>query len=123
MGIDMNNRKPVIAAASSYSQKFYFNPDYFHLPLEVQRRIKVILVSFAEEIGGDISLEMEGNELVFKTAALENDIYYDEIGAGLKIKEIKKENAELMLQLEIYAKWKSGLFQTKEELTMKKEET
>lgn len=108
MCTDIESR--VIAAASSYNQKFYMNPDYFVLPREVQQRIKSICVSFVEEIGGNLSLELDHNdELIFKTFAADSDYYYDEIGAGLKIKEISKKNVELLYQIESFAKYRTEL--------------
>lgn len=105
MCMDIENK--VIAAASSYNQKFYMNPDYFVLPREVQQRIKSICVGFVEEIGGNLSLEMDTeDELIFKTSAVDSDYYYDEIGAGLKIKEISKKNTELLQQIESFAKYR-----------------
>lgn len=107
---DMEEKDIVIAAASSYSRKFYINPDYLMLPREIQTRIKRICVGFVEEMGGDLSLELnDQNELIFRTAALEHDYYYDEIGAGLKVKEISRNNLELLYQLETYAKYKRKL--------------
>lgn len=110
MDTDMENKNNVIAAVSSYHQKYYFNPDYLALPNEIRQKIKSICVLFVEEFGGNLSLELDKNEkLIFKTSALDSDFYYDEIGAGLKIKEIGKNYAKLLLQIQTYAVYKKKL--------------
>lgn len=110
MDTDMEEKNHVIAAVSSYHQKYYFNPDYLALPHEIRQTIKSICVLFAEEFGGNLSLELDENEeLIFKTSALDSDFYYDEIGAGLKIKEISKNYAELLFKIQTYAVYKGKL--------------
>ena len=60
-------------------------------------------VLFTEEIGGILTLEYdeEGN-LQFRTEAIEADARYDEIGAALRIKQLRQEKRELLESLEMY---------------------
>lgn len=49
-------------------------------------------VLYTEDVGGILTLEFdEDGKLRFKTEALEADARYDEIGSGLKIKQIQQE--------------------------------
>ena len=45
----------------------------------------------------------EGN-LEFRTACNEDDLLYDDIGSGLKIKELRQKNEDLLRGLELYYK-------------------
>ena len=52
-----------------------------------------------------LTLEFDENgRLQFKTEALEADARYDEIGSGLKIKQIQQDKKELLESLEMYYK-------------------
>ncbi len=93
----------VLCGASSYEQKYYFNPDFQALPQQIQQELQILCVMYTEEIGGILTLEFdeEGN-LQFKTEAIEADAMYDEIGSALRIKEIQREKKELLESLEMY---------------------
>ena len=62
-------------------------------------------VLYTEEIGGVLTLEFdqEGN-LEFRVEALEADAMFDEIGSALRIKQLRREKAELLNSLELYYK-------------------
>lgn len=93
----------VLCGASSYEQKYYFNPDFQALPQQIQQELQILCVMYTEEIGGILTLEFDkdGN-LQFKTEAIEADAMYDEIGSALRIKEIQREKKELLESLEMY---------------------
>ena len=62
-------------------------------------------VLYTEDVGGIQTLEFDENgRLQFKTEALEADARYDEIGSGLKIKELRQKNEDLLRGLELYYK-------------------
>lgn len=113
--MDISNNANVIAMANSYNQKYYLKPELENLPRQIRNEIKAMCVGFVSKMGGSISLELcrgdetYDEELVFRTFAIESDFYYDEIGVGLKIKELKRENAELLEQLLTYLKYKDKL--------------
>ena len=75
-------------------------------------RFQEIACEIADEIpkeffkklnGGIILLEFdEKGRLLISTQARDDDGFYDEIGAGLKIKQLRSEKAELFRSLEIY---------------------
>ena len=62
-------------------------------------------VLYTEEIGGVLTLEFdEKGNLEFRVEALEADAMFDEIGSALRIKQLRREKAELLNSLELYYK-------------------
>lgn len=101
----MYEDKIALCGASSYEQKYYFNPDFNALPDHVKDELHIMCVLFTEEIGGVLTLEFaENGTLEFRTEALEADAMFDEIGSVLKIKSLQQEKAELLNALELYYK-------------------
>ena len=81
-----------LCGASAYEKKFYFNQDFNALPDHVKKELQIMCVLYTEDVGGILTLEFDENgKLRFKTEALEADARYDEIGSGLKIKQIQQE--------------------------------
>ena len=94
-----------LCGASAYEKKFYFNQDFNALPDHVKKELQIMCVLYTEDVGGILTLEFDENgRLQFKTEALEADARYDEIGSGLKIKQIQQEKKELLESLEMYYK-------------------
>lgn len=101
----MYKDKIVLCGASAYEQKYYFNKDFDSLPDHVKKELQIMCVLYTEDVGGILTLEFdEDGKLRFKTEALEADARYDEIGSGLKIKQIQQEKRELLESLEMYYK-------------------
>ena len=93
----------VLCGASSYEQKYYFNPDFNSLPESIKQELQIMCVLYTEDIGGILTLEFdEDGNLQFKTEALDADAMYDEIGSVLKIKQIQADKRELLEALEMY---------------------
>ena len=93
----------VLCGASSYEQKYYFNPDFNSLPESIKQELQIMCVLYTEDIGGILTLEFdEDGNLQFKTEALDADAMYDEIGRVLKIKKLQTEKKELLESLELY---------------------
>lgn len=95
----------VLCGANSYVEKYYFNEEFSGLPEEVKKELKILCVLFTEEIGGVLTLEFtpEG-ELTLKVVSEDADYLFDEIGSGLKIRQIQTEKRELLEALELYYK-------------------
>ena len=74
----------VLCGASSYEQKYYFNPDFNSLPESIKQELQIMCVLYTEDIGGILTLE------------------FDEIGSVLKIKKLQTEKKELLESLELY---------------------
>ena len=101
----MYESRVVLCAASAYEQKYYFNPDFEALPQSVQDELKIMCVLFTEDVGGILTLVFEEDgHLSLEVSAHEADGFYDDIGSGLKIREIQREKRELLESLELYYK-------------------
>lgn len=95
----------VLCAANAYEQKFYLNPAFDRLPEQVKQELQIMCVLFTEEIGGILSLEFDQEgSLLFQSAADEGDLFYDDIGCGLKINQLIRDKQQLLYQLELYYK-------------------
>ena len=95
----------ILCACSAYEQKYYFNPDFNSLPESIKQELQIMCVLFTEEVGGILVLEYdeEGN-LQIITEADEGDLLYDDIGCGLKIRQMQMEKRDLLESLEMYYK-------------------
>ncbi|NLZ80782.1 MAG: hypothetical protein GX913_03125 [Clostridiales bacterium] len=99
----MFENKKVLCSASAYKKRFYLNPEFEGLPKDIKDQLKIICVLFTEEIGGIFTLQYEEDgTLAFRVDIEEDDILFDEIGGGLKIKEIQRTKVELLESLELY---------------------
>jgi hypothetical protein len=93
----------VLCASSAYEEKYYFNEAFLGLPKGIQEELKILCVLFTEDVGGMLTLSFdEAGQLNLKVDADENDLLYDEIGSGLKIKQLQRDKAELFEALELY---------------------
>ena len=81
----------VLCGASAYNKKFYLNEDFKGLPEQIKNELKIMCVLFTEDVGGIF-------QLVF------NDLLYDEIGCGLKIRQLQQTKQELLEALQMYYK-------------------
>lgn len=101
----MYQEKQVLCVASVYEKKFYLNPDFSALPQSIQDELKIMCVLFTEDVGGVISLYFEEDgTLCFEVFAEETDLLYDDIGSGLKIKELQIKKRDLLESLELFYK-------------------
>lgn len=101
----MYQEKIVLCGSSSYEKKFYINQDFEALPQGIKEELKIMCVLFTEEVGGVLTLVFDDNgNLNLEAIAEEEDLLYDEIGSGLKIKEIQRTKTELMEALELFYK-------------------
>ena len=97
------NDEIVLCGASSYNQKYYFNPEFGLLPSRVQEELRVLCVLFTEEVGGILTLVFdEEGHLCLRTEAAENDPAFDEIGSALRVKQLRVEKKELFESLELF---------------------
>lgn len=93
----------VLCGANSYEQKYYFNPDFSGLPEQVRQELQIMCVLFTEEVGGVLTLEfLEDGTLTLNVDHEDADYLFDEIGSELKIRQIQREQVELLTSLERY---------------------
>lgn len=101
----MDTGKVILCGANSYEQKYYFNKEFSKIPESVQEELHIMCVLFTEEVGGAFMIGFdEDGSVMLITDANEDDILYDEIGAGLMVKEVQKRKGELFESLEAYYK-------------------
>ncbi len=101
----MDRSAVIMCGANAYEQKYYFNEKFDKLPDPIKEELHIICVLFTEEVGGAflIGFDDEGH-LTLMTDADEEDLLYDEIGAGLLVKEVQKRKQELFESLEEFYK-------------------
>lgn len=101
----MEEKKIVLCGANAYEKKYYFNQQFNGIPESVKEELHVICVLFTEEVGGvfTIAFEEDGN-VILETDAEESDIYYDEVGSGLLVGEVRRNRQELFESLRLYYK-------------------
>ena len=93
----------VLCAASAYEEKYYLNDDFAALPVDVKKELRIMCTLFTVDVGGIITLFFDENgRLLIRTEADEGDVLYDEIGSALKVRQLRKEKAELFESLELF---------------------
>ena len=101
----MDTSKVILCGANSYEQKYYFNEKFAKIPESIQEELHIICLLFTEEVGGAFMIGFdEDGSVMLITDANEDDIFYDEIGAGLLVKEVQKRKSELFESLEMFYK-------------------
>ncbi len=101
--MDMCEERMVLCGANAYERKYYYNERFRQIPQSVQDELHIICVLFTEEVGGIFKIVFEPDGGVsLETEAEEDDIYYDEIGSGLLVKEIRRKREELLQSLSLY---------------------
>lgn len=101
----MNQEEVVLCAASAYDKKYYFNEEFNKLPDDVKDEIKAMTVLFTEDVGGILILQFtEEGALELKTEADEGDVLFDDIGAGLKVRQLQRDKEELFQAIEMFYK-------------------
>ena len=101
----MFDEKMVLCGANSYEKKYYLNEQFSNLPEQVKQELQIMCVLFTEEVGGILLLEFqEDGTLQLITEADEGEVLYDDIGSGLKIRQIQLEKRDLLESLEMYYK-------------------
>lgn len=98
-----DDNRIVLCCASAYEQKFYFNPLFDKIPKAVKDELQIMCVLFTEEAGGVIMLVFEEDgSLNIETQQAEDDLYYDDVSAGLLIGQIRRNRRELLDQLDLF---------------------
>lgn len=101
----MDTDKIILCGANAYEQKYYFNEKFAMIPESIQEELHIICVLFTEEVGGAFMIGFDDNGgVMLITDADEEDLLYDEIGAGLLVKEVQKRKQDLFESLEMFYK-------------------
>ena len=97
----------VICGANAYDKKYYFNKKFDNLPTNIKEELHIICVLFTEETGGIFTISFTPfGHIEFDTRHEEGDLLYDEISAGLLVRELRNEKAELF---ESPAPWRGSV--------------
>lgn len=91
----------VLCAANSYTEKYYYNPSFDAVPDSIKEELKKIMVTLAEESGGIASAAFREGDgvLMIHSYADDSDFYYDEINAGMRVRQVEKEYEEMLTAL------------------------
>ena|SRR3712207_6609252 len=93
----------ILCGASSYTKKFYLNPEFAALPEGIRQDLKIMCVIYTAEVSGEIELVFTSDgDLIIRTDHRPEDALFDEIGSGLKVKEMQRKRRELLENLETY---------------------
>ena len=92
--------RTLLAMVSQYTDKYFLNENLGVLPEEVRKEVLVLLIMITEEAGGITVLGFEEDgEVYLASTCEEGDLGYDEISAGLLIREVEREHRDLLEQL------------------------
>ena len=109
-------REIVLCGASAYSKKFYIDQNFKNIPDSIKDELKIMCVLFTEDVGGVLELVFdEEGKLEFRASCDEGDLLYDDIGCGLKIRELQRTKEDLVSGLELYYKGMTGKLDEDEE--------
>lgn len=98
-----DNYRIVLCGANSYEKKYYFNRKFDKLPENIKEELHIICVLFTEECGGVFTIGFTPRGKIEMDAQKEEgDLLYDDIGAELLIKEIRRKKADMLRALSIY---------------------
>lgn len=94
--------KEVLIYASYKNQKYYFNNKFDKLPQIIKKELKVLSICISEKINGAFSFGFYNNGDVYLEAIDEETFDFDEIEAKLQLKNLEKEQAELLNSLTLF---------------------
>ena len=99
------NYRVILCGANSYEKKYYFNHKFDKIPENIKEELHIICVLFTEEVGGVFTIGFTPDgEVEMDAQKDEGDLLYDEIGAELLMKEIRRKKADMLKALSIYFK-------------------
>ena len=95
--------KKVLAGASREKQKYFFEAEFNALPQTVKDEIRNICIIMAERLGCTFLISFEeSGDILFEIVKNEGDFDFDDIGAELEIKSLKREKKELIKALKLW---------------------
>lgn len=101
----MFDERVILSVSNVYNKKYYLNEDFEALPQQIKDELKIISVLYTEDVGGILTIGFEENgDLYLEVEADDNDLLFDDIGSGLKIKQLQRDKKELWEALEMYFK-------------------
>ena len=99
------NYRVILCGANAYEKQYYFNRKFDKIPENIKEELHIICVLFTEEVGGVFTIGFTPyGEVEMDAQKDEEDLLYDEIGAELLKKEIRRKKADMLRALSIYFK-------------------
>jgi len=103
MNDSKNDGKEIIAAASYYNKKYYFNEICAEMPGGIKKELAALCKLAAEEIQGIFTVSLDnGGSVAFAASGEESDHGFDEIGARLITDKLVVDNAELIKSIQLW---------------------
>lgn len=100
-----DNYRVILCGANAYEKKYYFNHKFDKIPENIKEELHIICVLFTEEVGGVFTIGFTPyGEVEMGAQKDEEDLLYDEIGAELLMKQIRRKKADMIRALSIYFK-------------------
>lgn len=95
--------KIVLAAASFDKEKYYIDKGFLELPESIREEIKTICIVLADKLMCTFIIGFYTNgDVYFEIFKSEEILDFDDIGAELEIKALKKEKEELIKALNLW---------------------
>ena len=103
--VTAENYRVILCGANAYEKKYYFNRKFDKIPENIKEELHIICVLFTEEVGGVFTIGFTPyGEVEMDAQKDEEDLLYDEIGAELLKKEIRRKKADMLKALSIFFK-------------------
>ena len=100
-----DNYRVILCGANAYEKKYYFNHKFDKIPENIKEELHIICVLLTEEVGGVFTIGFTPyGEVEMDAQKDEEDLLYDEIGAELLMKQIRRKKADMIRALSIYFK-------------------
>lgn len=110
--------KQIIAGAAFENEKFYFEQEFNDIPDSIKDEIKIICVTIAFKLECTFLIGFhEDGDVFFEIIKPEDAIDFDDIGAELEVKEVKRQKSELLKALSMWYK----VFRTSDGEQLKKQ--
>lgn len=92
-----------LCGASSYTKKYYLAPQFDRLPQDVKDELKIMCVTFTEDVGGILTVEFgEDKRPKFVVRAADNDDAFKEQDVDAAISKLQEDKEALMEKLSIF---------------------
>ena len=92
-----------LCGASSYTKKYYLDPQFDRLPQDVKDELKIMCVTFTEDVGGILTVEFgDDKRPKFVVRVADNDDSVREQDVDGTISKLQEDKASLMEKLGIF---------------------
>ncbi|ONI42424.1 hypothetical protein AN639_11625 [Candidatus Epulonipiscium fishelsonii] len=93
-------KESIIIYASFDKQQYYFGENYQDIPKDIQKEIITEVVNLSEKTKTNIALEFDNKGFIFVKEFNKEDVFSDDIGNALDIKQFASKNQELLAALQ-----------------------